>query len=88
MQTSIWGADVQAVLDLNDQEVLIVANADTQAGWTGEVIVDVSLNPTGEVYEIVYSNKKQPAAPGAVVEKSAGSVVVTEVDGSVTHGPI
>jgi glycosidase len=73
---------------LNDQEVLIVANTDTQAGWTGEVIVDLSLNSTGKVYEIVFSNKAQPVAPDAVVEKSAGSVVVTEVDGSVTHGPI
>jgi len=28
---------------LNDLEVIVVTNTNTQAGWTGEVIVDLAL---------------------------------------------
>ena len=73
---------------LNDQEVLIVVNADTQASWKGEVIIDFSLNPVGSAYHILFSNKAQPTPPGVVEEKTAGSVTVTEVDGSTTQGPL
>jgi len=73
---------------LNDQEVLIVVNADTQASWKGEVIIDFSLNPVGSAYTIIFSNKAQPTPPGVVEEKAAGSVTVTEVDGSTTQGPL
>jgi glycosidase len=73
---------------LNDQEVVVVANASTGASWAGAVVVDFSLNASGAAYDILFSNKAQPIAPGAVVEKSAGSVVVTEVDGGTTHGPV
>ena len=73
---------------LNDQEVLIIVNADTQASWKGEVIIDFSLNPVGSAYTIIFSNKAQPTPPGVVEEKAAGSVTVTEVDGSTTQGPL
>jgi glycosidase len=73
---------------LDDQEALVVANADTRAGWTGEVIVDFSLNPTGTAYRILFSNKAQPVAPGSVEEKPAGSIEVKDVDGNTTHGPV
>ncbi len=73
---------------LADQEVLVVANTDTQAAWAGEVIVDFSLNPTGAAYRILFSNKAQPVVPGEVEEKAAGSIVVTEVNGNTTHGPV
>ena len=73
---------------LSDQEVVVVANTDTQAEWKGEIVVDFSLNPDGTAYTVLFSNKAQPVVPGAVEEKPAGSVVVTEVDGSVTHGPL
>jgi glycosidase len=73
---------------LSDQEVVVVANTDTQAEWKGEIVVDFSLNPDGTAYKVLFSNKAQPVVPGAVEEKPAGSVVVTEVDGSVTHGPL
>jgi hypothetical protein len=52
------------------------------------VIVDFSLNPTGAAYRILFSNKAQPVAPGAVDEKPAGSIEVTDLDGNTTHGPI
>lgn len=73
---------------LDDQEALVVANTDLRAGWAGEVIVDFSLNPTGAAYRILFSNKAQPEAPGAVDEKPAGSIEVTDLDGNTTHGPV
>jgi hypothetical protein len=73
---------------LSDQEVVVVANTATQAGWTGEVIVDFSLNPTRAAYRILFSNQAQPVTPGAVEEKAAGSIEVTDVDGNTTHGPV
>ena len=65
-----------------------MANADTQASWKGEVIIDFSLNKVEAVYSILFSNKAQPTPPGVVEEKAAGSVTVTEVDGSTTQGPL
>jgi glycosidase len=73
---------------LNDQEVLVVANTDTQVGWKGEIIIDFSLNPLGSTYNVMFSNKAQPIPPGEVEKKAAGSVIVTEVDGSITQGPL
>jgi glycosidase len=80
---------------LNDQELVVVANTDTQAGWTGEVIVDLALNPVGSTYEVLFTNKTLSqsgehggAAPGPVVEKLADRVEIHEVNGAVTHGPV
>ncbi|HKP03812.1 MAG TPA: alpha-amylase family glycosyl hydrolase [Chthoniobacterales bacterium] len=74
---------------LNDQEILVVANCNTEASWTGEVIVDFSLNPAGSTYEVLFTNKTVAgaAAPGPVVERSAGSIEIHEVNGSITNGP-
>lgn len=79
---------------LNEEEVLVVANTDPQAGWTGEVLVDLFLNPAGAIYEVLYTNKafSQSAghggvAPSPVVNKAAGQVEIHEVNGSVTSGP-
>ncbi len=73
---------------LNDQELVVVANTATGDVWTGEVVVDYSLNPTGAAYSVLFSNQEQPVAPGEVVEKPSGSVQVTEVDGRITNGPV
>lgn len=74
---------------LNDQEVVIIANTSTTSGWQGEVIVDYALHPTGEVFQVVYSN--QPAhvtvPPNPVFEKLQGTMHVEEVDGTRTYGP-
>ena len=75
---------------LNDQEVVIVANTNTGAPWTGEVIVDFSLNPVGATYRAVFSNKRPgdaAASSGPIVHKSAGAVEIHEVGGGVTRGP-
>ncbi len=73
---------------LNDQEIVIAANTSAQEAWSGEVIVDDSLNTVGETYTILFSNKTQPSAPGPLAAKAAGSVTVTNTDGSVTNGPL
>jgi hypothetical protein len=73
---------------LSDLELLIVANVNTESVWAGEVIVDFTINPPGAAYTILYSNKAQPTGPEPVTEKPAGSVQVTEIDGTVTDGPL
>jgi glycosidase len=73
---------------LSDQEVLIVANTSTQDAWAGAVLVDEALNPIGKQFRVLYSNKEHFEAPGPVVERPAGSVEVTEIDGGVSRGPV
>ena len=74
---------------LNEQEIVVVANCNTEAGWTGDVIVDFSLNPAGSIYEVLFTNKipGDAAAPDAVIERPAGSLRIHEVNGNVTNGP-
>ena len=43
---------------LNDRELVVVANSNTESGFTGEVIVDFSLNPVGSTYEILFTNNR------------------------------
>ena len=72
---------------LNDQEVLVVANTNTQDGFQGEVIIDAALNPAQADYEILFSNRGQPSLPGQTLTKIGGSVEIHEVNGAVTNGP-
>lgn len=79
---------------LNDQELIVVANTNIQAGWTGEVIVDLALNPVGSTYEVLFTNKTagqndNPGghAPGPAIEKAAGQVQIYEINGTVMQGP-
>src|SRR5260370_29496919 len=46
---------------LNDQEVIVVANTNTQQGFTGEVIVDRQLNPAGSSYQVRFCNTNATA---------------------------
>jgi len=75
---------------LNDREVLVVANSNTETGFTGEMIVDFSLNPVGSTYDVLFTNNTAGnggLAPGLVVEKPVGSIEILEVNGAVTRGP-
>jgi glycosidase len=79
---------------LNDQELVVIANSNTQSGFAGEVIVDFSLNPAGSAYDVLFTNKTSNSgsaaggvAPGPVVEKAAGSVEIHEINGVTTTGP-
>ena len=51
---------------LDENEVVVVANTDTGASHTVDVIVDASLNPAGKVMRVLYSNKTSPQAPRSV----------------------
>lgn len=75
---------------LNDEEMVVVANASTTQAFHGQVLVDFSLNPAGTTYRVVYSNKSTAGggtAPSPVQDKPAGSVTIQELSGVVTVGP-
>jgi hypothetical protein len=73
---------------LMDQEILVVANTDTQSAHTLSVIVDLTLNSAAETLRVLYSNKNTWTAPGNVVQLKAGDVVVAETDGTTGTGPL
>ena len=73
---------------LSDQECLVVANTNPEAGWEGDVIVDFALNPPGTPYEVLFSNLDGTSrAPDPVADRSGNGLVIHEVDGSTTNGP-
>lgn len=72
---------------LNNQEVLVVANTQTNGNFDGEVIVDAVLNQEQTTYGILYSNHEQPQAPGPVTTKQGGTVQIQDERGRLTQGP-
>lgn len=73
---------------LAERDLLVVANTSPGAAWAGHAIVDYGANPPGAPYRVLYSNLPDPAAPGAVTERGGGAVVVREIDGATTRGPV
>jgi glycosidase len=73
---------------LMDEEVLVVANTDTNSACTVYVIVDITLNGVGTQLQISYTNKQQPQPPSAVQQLGAGTVSVRETDGTTGAGPV
>jgi glycosidase len=73
---------------LNDREIITVANTSGTTSLTVEVIVEQQLSRKDDVYQVLFSNQRHPAAPSPVVVRPAGSVEVHEVDGSVGTGPL
>jgi glycosidase len=74
---------------LNDEEIIVIANASTQNGFSGFVIVDYSLNPPGAVFKVLYSNQGENThPPGAVVENLQGSVIIHSLTGGTSDGPV
>jgi glycosidase len=71
---------------LNDEETVIVANADGKFGASLDIIVDARLNEPNTQYRVLYSNKATPAAPSAV--RQTGTVTVHEVDAGIGNGPL
>ena len=71
---------------LNDQEVVAIANTNTQSDFVGSVIIDSNLNPMGMEFKILFSNKTNPTAPEAVVSNDKAEI--HEVDGEVSIGPV
>jgi glycosidase len=68
---------------LNDQEAIVVANADPQNGFQGHVLVDFSLHVDGDRFRAL--NDPAATPPGAVQTKSGLSIA--EIEGGVTDGP-
>ena len=73
---------------LMDQEIVVVANTDTVNPCAVDVIVDQTLNAPGDQLRVLYSNKAQAQAPGAVRQLAGGAVNVQETDGSTGTGPL
>jgi glycosidase len=71
---------------LNDEEIVIVANAGGAQGVSLDVIVDANLNPPNAQHRVLYSNK--PGATGPSPVRQTGLVTVSEVDGSTGNGPL
>ena len=78
---------------LNEEELLVVANTSTTSAWSGEVLVDVTLNPPGSSPELRHSNldgvvgRVPSTGPGPAITKAQGAVAIEELDGRVTAGP-
>jgi len=68
---------------LNDREVLVVANANTQNDFQGHVLVDLFINDNGERFRVL--NDSGASAPDPVETRS--DLEIREIDGSVTTGP-
>ncbi len=73
---------------LMDQEIVTVANTDPVNRCAVYVIVDNTLNKSGDQFRILYSNKGQPQAPGTVEQFAAGAVSVQEADDTTGMGPL
>lgn len=72
---------------LNDQEVLIIGNTSDSFTFSGEVIVDMELNPAPGTLRVLFSNVSSPAPPGQLRTAAQGSVSIRELDGRVSIGP-
>lgn len=72
---------------LNDAEILVVANTQTESAFGGLAVVDFSLNPTGTSWKILLSNLGTSGS-SQVTEKPIGTVVVQQIDGKRSLGPV
>jgi hypothetical protein len=68
---------------LNNQEVVVVANANTQASFDGDVIVDFFINNDGERFRVL--NDAGGSTP--VVVGTRSGLEIHEIEGGVTTGP-
>jgi glycosidase len=68
---------------LNNREVVVVANANTQGDFRGHVLVDLFINNDGEQMRVL--NDSSASAPGPVETRSG--LEIHEIGGGVTTGP-
>jgi hypothetical protein len=71
---------------LADEEVLVVANTDTQRPNAVDVIVDRTLTPIVTKLQIAYSNKPSPIPADPV--RPIDQAQVNEPDGGTGTGPL
>ena len=72
---------------LVDEEVITIANTSSQNRFDGEALIDFANNSVGSKYRILFSNNENAQPPGPVTEKSSGNVEISEIGGSINHGP-
>lgn len=68
---------------LNNREVLVIANANTQGDFQGYVLVDFFINQEGEQFHVL--NDAGALAPQPVATRSG--LEISEIDGGMTTGP-
>ena len=56
---------------LNDRELLVVANANTQAEVTVHVAVDYNLNPETKAWSVLFSTNQNPSAPAPTASQGS-----------------
>lgn len=72
---------------LNDEEVIVVLNTDTQKTVSLAVLVDTNLHSIGTAFHVLYSNKTTPVQP-EMVQQSPSTTVVYNSDGTLSHGSV
>jgi glycosidase len=70
---------------LNDSEVVVVTNTNTEETISISVVVDSTLSPAGTVLVSQYSNQSEAMEFATVTQ--TGEVHIHEVDGSTSGGP-
>ena len=74
---------------LNDTEIVVLANTFTRSSFSGFALVDFALNPDGFQFARLYSNKAGTATdPGPCRTHAQGTVIVHNLDGSTSNGPV
>jgi glycosidase len=74
---------------LNDTEIVVIANTFTGSSFSGFALVDFALNPDGFQFARLYSNKAGTATgPGPCRTRAQGTVIVHNLDGSTSNGPV
>jgi glycosidase len=68
---------------LNNQEIVVVANMNTQGGFQGHVLIDRFLHQEGDSFGVL--NNPAATPPGKVVLRS--NLEIQEVGGGISSGP-
>lgn len=68
---------------LNNQEVLVIANTNTQREFIGQVLIDWSINSDGEQFHVL--NDSTASTPGPVENRSG--LEIQEIGGGISTGP-
>ena len=57
----------------------MAANTNTVSGWSGRVLVDSTLNPTGSTFSDAFTNKAASGTPGQVSTVNGLASVAVEL---------
>ncbi len=68
---------------LNDREVLVIANADTEGEFHGRVLIDWHINQDGERFLVLNNTGAQAPEP----VESRSDLIIQEIEGGIGTGP-